>query len=243
MNYQEENNMPIEGIKTQDMSVQRTFMSKTFLWMTGALALTAITAFLVASTPQILLSLFNQETGGLSILGWLTILTPFILVLVMSSLVNRLSLPALSILYVVYSVIMGVSLSFIFLAYDIGHIGITFAVTAGTFGIMAIVGFTTKTDLTKFGSILLMALVGIIIAMVVNLFMQSAMMDYVISIIGVLVFTGLTAYDVQKLKRFSGQIGEFNATAGKMALMGALTLYLDFINLFLFLLRIFGSRK
>jgi FtsH-binding integral membrane protein len=161
----------------------------------------------------------------------------------MSTTVNRLPLNVLSLLFILYSLLMGVSLSFIFLAYDISTIGITFAVTAGTFIVMAITGYTTKTDLTKFGSLLLMALIGIIIAMVVNVFMRSGTMDYIISIIGVLVFTGLTAYDVQKLKNFSAQIGEFNNTAGKMALMGALTLYLDFINLFLFLLRIFGRRK
>ncbi|MDR0364893.1 MAG: Bax inhibitor-1/YccA family protein [Bacteroidales bacterium] len=243
MNYSEDDNISIRQANVQDASIQRSFMSKAFLWMTGALALTAITAFLIASNPQILAYLFDLETGSLNVLGWVVIFAPFVLVLIMSSAVNRLSLPALSGLYILYSILMGASLSFIFLAYDIAHIGITFAVTAGTFGVMALVGFTTKTDLTKFGSILLMGLIGIIIAMLVNLFLRSGTMDYVISIIGVLIFTGLTAYDVQKLKKFSGQIGEFNETVGKMALMGALTLYLDFINLFLFLLRIFGRRN
>lgn len=244
MNYIEnEQRQDITYVNAQTASVQRAFISKTFLWMAGALALTAITALIVAANSQILAYLFNLETGKLNLLGWAAILAPFALVLIMSSAVRRLSLPALSGLYVLYSVLMGFSLSFIFLVYDIAHIGITFAVTAGTFGVMAVVGFTTKTDLTKFGAILMMGLVGIIIAMVVNLFMRSGTMDYIISIIGVLIFTGLTAYDVQKLKNYSAQIGEFNETAGKLALMGALTLYLDFINLFLFLLRIFGRRN
>jgi FtsH-binding integral membrane protein len=188
---------------------------------------------------------FKVTDGGAKplFLYWIAIFAPFIMVFVMSAAVNRLSLSALSIMYILYSLLMGVSFSFIFLAYDLGTIGITFAVTAGTFSVMAVMGFTTKTDLTKFGSILLMALFGIIIAMLVNIFMKSGTMDYIISILGVLIFTGLTAYDVQKLKRFSTQIGEFNNTAGKMALMGALTLYLDFVNLFLFLLRIFGRKN
>jgi len=242
MNYTEENRITLETVHTQDVS--RTFISKVFLWMAGALILTAITSFLIAANFETVLPFFvNPETGQLSILFWITIFAPFALVLVMSAAVNKLSLSVLSVLYIVYSVLMGVSLSFIFLAYNIGTIGITFAVTAGTFIVMAVMGYTTKTDLTKFGSLLMMALFGIIIAMVVNIFMGSATMDYIVSILGVLIFTGLTAYDVQKLRRFSTQIGEFNNTAGKMALMGALTLYLDFINLFLFLLRIFGRKN
>ena len=244
MNYTEGNPITLQGVQTQE--VARTFISKVFLWMSGALILTAITSFLIAANFDTFAPyLFNVVEGGVkpSFLYWIAIFAPFILVLVMSAAVNRLSLSVLSMIYILYSLLMGVSFSFIFLAYDLGTIGITFAVTAGTFSVMAVMGFTTKTDLTKFGSILLMALFGIIIAMVVNLFMNSGPLDFIISILGVLIFTGLTAYDVQKLKRFSTQIGEFNNTAGKMALMGALTLYLDFVNLFLFLLRIFGRKN
>jgi FtsH-binding integral membrane protein len=242
MNYTEENQTVFQAVHTQDVS--RTFISKVFMWMAGALALTAITSFLIAANFETMLPFFiNPETGKLSALFWIAIFAPFALVFIMSAAINRLPLNVLSLLFILYSLLMGVSLSFIFLAYDISAIGITFAVTAGTFIVMAITGYTTKTDLTKFGSLLLMALIGIIIAMVVNIFMGSGTLDYIISIIGVLVFTGLTAYDVQKLKNYSAQIGEFNNTAGKMALMGALTLYLDFINLFLFLLRIFGRKK
>jgi FtsH-binding integral membrane protein len=232
----------LQDVNTQIIS--RTFISKVFLWMTGALAISAITAFLITANFEYFLPyLFNITTGRPSILLWVIVFAPLVLVFIMSSAVNRLSLTALSLLYILYAVLMGISLSVILLAYDLNVIGVTFAVTAGTFGIMAIMGYTTKTDLTKFGSLLLMALFGIIIAMLVNWFVKSDTLSYVVSIIGVLIFTGLTAYDVQKLKRFSTQINEFDNTAGKMALMGALTLYLDFINLFLFLLRIFGRRK
>jgi len=240
MNYTEENRITLEGVQTQEVS--RTFISKVFLWMAGALILTAITSFLIAANFTTVLPFFVNETG-VSALFWIAIFAPFALVLIMSVGVNKLPLSALSLLFILYAVLMGVSLSFIFLTYEISSIGLAFTVTAGTFIVMAIMGYTTKADLTKFGSLLMMGLFGIIIAMVVNIFMGSAMMDFVVSILGVLIFTGLTAYDVQKLRRFSAQIGEFDNTAGKMALMGALTLYLDFINLLLFLLRIFGKRK
>jgi hypothetical protein len=147
-------------------------------------------------------------------------------------------------LFVVYAILMGMSLSFIFLIYELGSIASTFLITAGMFGAMALLGYTTKTDLTKFGSILIMGLVGIIIASIVNLLIfQSSMMDYVISLLGVLIFTGLTAYDVQKLKRMGSTIDQSSELSRKLTIMGALTLYLDFINLFLFLLRFLGNRR
>jgi FtsH-binding integral membrane protein len=138
---------------------------------------------------------------------------------------------------------MGMSLSFIFLIYTLGSIYLTFAIAAGMFGIMAVAGYTTKTDLTKFGSLMIMGLIGIIIASVVNYFMKSGTMDYIISFLGVLIFTGLTAYDVQKLKRIGSGSMYGDENYKKLMIMGALTLYLDFINLFLFLLRFFGNRK
>lgn len=145
-------------------------------------------------------------------------------------------------IFVIYSVLMGMSLSFIFLAYTASTIYTTFFITAGTFGLMAFLGYTTSTDLTKMGSILYMALIGLVLAMVVNWFMNSAAMDYVISGIGVLIFTGLTAYDMQKIKHM-GMVTDSKSEEGtKLALMGALNLYLDFVNLFLFLLRFLGNR-
>ncbi|MHB8842830.1 MAG: Bax inhibitor-1/YccA family protein, partial [Candidatus Aquicultor sp.] len=156
---------------------------------------------------------------------------------------NRMSASTLLLVFVVYSILMGMSLSFIFFMYTLPSIAKTFLITTGMFGFMAVLGYTTKTDLTKFGSIMMMGLVGIIIASVVNIFMQSSQMDYIISFIGVLVFTGLTAYDVQKLKRIGSSAEADSENMRKMTIFGALTLYLDFINLFLFLLRFFGNRK
>jgi FtsH-binding integral membrane protein len=137
---------------------------------------------------------------------------------------------------------MGISLSYIFLIYSLEVIAKVFFITAALFATMAVVGYTTKTDLTKLGSILMMALVGLIIASLVNFFMKSERMDYIISCVGVLIFTGLIAYDTQKIKRIGAGVEYGTATAGKLAIMGATSLYLDFINLFLFLLRIFGRR-
>ncbi len=225
-------------------TMTRTFMSKVFSWMFLALAITAVTAFVFAATPSLMQMLIKPE-GGLSILGWVVMLAPLGFVLLMSFGYQKLSAPLMTLLFMVYSVLMGMSFSFIFLAYSLGTIGITFAITAGMFGVMALAGYFTKTDLTKFGSILMMGVIGIVIAMIVNFFLKSDMMGYIISIVGVLIFTGLTAYDVQKLKRIGSGIGidSENTAVRKMSIMGALTLYLDFINLFLFLLRLLGDRR
>jgi FtsH-binding integral membrane protein len=187
--------------------------------------------------------LVNVEGRGLSTLGYVVMFAPIGFVLAMSLGYNKLSYPILLFLFLVYAAVMGASLSFIFLIYTDGSIFGTFLSAAGMFGIMAVVGYTTKTDLTKFGSIMMMGLFGIIIASIINWFLQSDSMGYIISCIGVLVFTGLTAYDVQKLKRIGAGV-EFGAeSTSKLVIMGALNLYLDFINLFLFLLRIFGGKK
>jgi FtsH-binding integral membrane protein len=223
-------------------TLAKTFMASVFLWMTLAMAVTAVTAFWFASTPSLLGSLRNLETGGLSLLGWIVTLAPLGFVLLMSFGYQKLSPAIMTLLFLGFSVLMGMSLSFILLVYTAASVYKTFAITAGMFGIMAVTGYTTKTDLTKFGSLMMMGLIGIIIAMVVNFFLKSSMLEYIISIIGVLVFTGLTAYDVQKLKRI-GTMEMDQANTRKMSIMGALTLYLDFINLFLFLLRLLGNRK
>ncbi len=227
----------------EQSSVVRTFMTSVFSWMFLALAVTAVTAYFFAANPNLYNLLRNPETGGLSILGWIVTLAPLGFVLLIYGGIHRFSFGTLSILLMVFSILMGMSLSFILLVYTSASIFLTFAVTAGTFGVMAFMGYTTKTDLSKFGSILMMGLVGIIIASLVNIFMKSSSLDYIISFIGVLVFTGLTAYDVQKLKRIAmgQQYGQF--PMGKLVILGALNLYLDFINLFLFLLRFLGDRK
>lgn len=229
--------------RQETIAVAKTFMAGVFMWMFIAMGLTAATAYLFASTPGLFESLRNVETGSMTILGWVVMLAPLGLVLWMSMGFNRLSASSMVLIFVLYSVLMGASLSFIFLAYTGASIAKTFVITSAMFGAMAILGYTTKTDLTKFGSIMMMGLIGIIIASLVNMFMKSEMMDYIISFIGVLIFTGLTAYDVQKLKRIGASVEAGTESARKMTIMGALTLYLDFINLFLFLLRFFGNRR
>ena len=228
--------------QTGTMPVAKTFLSGVFMWMFLAMSLTAATAWLFASTPSLISLLINAE-GGMSITGWIVMLAPLGLVLWMSAGFQRLSASTMVIIFVGYSILMGASLSFIFLIYTGASIAKTFLITSAMFGVMAVVGYTTKTDLSKFGSIMFMGLIGIIIASVINMFMRSPMMDYIISFIGVLVFTGLTAYDVQKLKRIGANVSGETESARKLTIMGALTLYLDFINLFLFLLRFFGNRR
>ncbi|NOY51978.1 MAG: Bax inhibitor-1/YccA family protein [Chlorobi bacterium] len=225
------------------MPIARTYLANVFSWMFLALGITAATSWLFAGSPNLMSILINPETGSMSIMGWIAMLAPFGLVIWMSAGFQRMSASTMVLVFIAYSVLMGISLSFIFLAYTGASIATTFLITSGMFGSMAILGYTTKTDLTKFGSIMIMGVFGIIIASVVNMFMGSSTLDLIISIGGVLVFTGLTAYDVQKLKRIGSQINTENDTTRKMTIMGALTLYLDFINLFLFLLRLFGNRK
>ena len=224
-------------------AVTKTFMTGVFTWMFLALTISAITAYLFGTSQELFSMLVNTETGGMSGLGYFVMFAPFGFVLLMGMGYNKFSSQVLTLFFAIFAVLMGMSLSFIFVAYTLGSIYSTFAICAGMFGVMAFTGYTTNTDLTKFGSIMFMGLVGIIIASVINMFMHSGAMDFVISFIGVLVFTGLTAYDVQKLKKIgeAGMDGTDNMR--KIQVMGALNLYLDFINLFLFLLRFLGNRK
>jgi FtsH-binding integral membrane protein len=228
-------------IETKDLA--KNFVANVFAWMGMALALTAFTAYYFASTPSLIGALVNPETGGMSILGWIVMLSPIGFVLAMSMGLQKFSIGTLILLFGAFSILMGASLSFVLLVYTSASIFKTFVVTAGMFGIMAFVGYTTKTDLTKFGSLMFMGLIGIIIASLVNMFLQSPTFDYIISFIGVLVFTGLTAYDVQTLKRIGAGVEYGTEQTRKLVIMGALRLYLDFINLFLFLLRFLGDRR
>ena len=241
---QEENNYnTINSTSDGSLSSTRTFISGVFTWMFLALTVTAVTAYLFASNPQLMSLLISESGKGMSTLGYIVMFAPLGFVLAMGMGFARFSSALITLLFAIFAVLMGMSLSFIFLAYTLGSIYITFAVAAGMFGFMAVTGYTTKTDLTNFGSLMMMGLIGIIIASIVNWFVGSSMMGYIISIIGVLVFTGLTAYDVQKLKRI-GEGAVYGAeSTKKLMIMGALTLYLDFINLFLFLLRLLGNRK
>lgn len=221
----------------------RAFLAKVFTYMTMALAISGGIAYWFGHDMSLIGRLMNRETGGMSILGWVVMLAPLALVFVMGGMVNRLSASALLAVFVAYSALTGASLSFIFLAYTGSSIAMVFGITAAVFGLMAVAGYTTKTDLTKLGSILFIGLIGIVIAMLVNMFLKSDAMGYVISVISVVIFTGLTAYDMQRLKNLGSTMISGTEVASKMALMGALSLYLDFLNLFLALLRLFGNRK
>ncbi|RMG75494.1 MAG: Bax inhibitor-1/YccA family protein [Bacteroidetes bacterium] len=213
------------------------FMQQVFTTMSLGLLITGMAAWYVSQTP----ALINFFLTGFMM--YVVMFAPLIFVIVLASRINKMSFTAASLTFATYSLINGISFSFIFLVYDLGAIFKVFLITAGTFGAMALAGATTKLDLSKMGSILFMALIGIIIASVVNWFLGSPMLDYLISIAGVVIFSGLTAYDTQKLIRIGAQVDAESETSRKIALMGALTLYLDFINLFLFLLRIFGGSR
>lgn len=233
----------IDNEVVKQHAVSRTFTGKVLSYMSAAIAITGVVSYLVGTDMSLLGYIIDFETGKMTILGWVAMLAPLGLVLMMGSGVSRFSATTMLGIFILFSVLIGVSLSTIFLIYSMGSIYLTFFVTSITFGIMATLGYYTQTDLTKFGGILRMALIGIIVAMVVNWFMQSAMMDYLISVIGVLIFTGLTAYDMQKIRKIGMQVETGTESETKLALMGALTLYLDFINLFLFLLRLMGNRN
>ena len=213
-------------------------MRKVYVWMAFALIITGITAYGVASSPSLLNLIFTSKAVFFGL-----IIAEFVLVLTVSAAINRLSLSTATLLFVLYSVVNGATLSCIFLAFSMATIGKVFFITAGTFGVMAFIGYTTKADLTSVGKILFMALIGLIIATVVNMFTKSESFDLILSYIGVLVFVGLTAYDTQKIKRMLQLAPDAGESMQKMALLGALTLYLDFINLFLYLLRIFGRSR
>jgi FtsH-binding integral membrane protein len=225
----------------EGVALSRSFLAGVFLWMFLALGITALTAFYFVSTPSLLAYLVRP--AGLTPLGWIVMLSPIGFVLIMAFGFQRLSATVLTLLFFIYAVIMGLSFGFIFLMYTPASIFKTFMVTAVMFGIMAVAGYITKIDLSRFGSIMFMGLIGIIIASVVNFFLKSATFDYIISFIGVVVFTGLTAWDVQKLKRIGSGVDAGTAQVRKLTVMGALMLYLDFINLFLFLLRFMGNRR
>jgi len=201
-----------------------------------ALLLSGIVAYAVAHTPVVMQAIFGTP------LMWVVMLAPLGLVMFLSARINKMSAGAAQATFWIFAALMGASLASIFVVYTQTSIVRVFMITAVTFGAMSLWGYTTKKDLSGMGSFLMMGLIGIIVASLVNLFLQSSMMHWVISVIGVLVFTGLTAYDTQKIKNnYLESDGE--AVMGKKAIMGALTLYLDFINLFLMLLHLFGNRE
>ena len=213
-------------------------MSKVYLWMTLALVVTGMTAYYVASSPAILYAIFSNQ-----IAFWGLFIGELVLVFVLSSRIMSLSFVTASLMFVIYSIMNGVFFSFILLAYTEQSIATTFLITAGTFGAMSLFGFVTKRDLSAMGRILFMLLIGLIIATVVNIFMKAEGLTLILNYAGVVIFVGLTAYDTQSIKQMLQEHGDKEG-AEKIALLGSLSLYLDFINLFLYLLRFFGeSRK
>ena len=213
-------------------------MRKVYLWMTLALVITGFTAFGIASNPGIAYAIVTNR-----LLFWGLVIAEFGLVIGISGAINKLSAVTATLLFVLYSIVNGATLSVIFMAYTMSSIASVFFITAGLFGVMVFIGYTTKTDLTSIGKILFMALIGIILATIVNLFVGSSMLNMIVSYIGVVIFTGLTAYDSQKIKNMLYNADSMDEGMQKIALLGSLTLYLDFINLFLMLLRIFGGNR
>ncbi|MDR2122987.1 MAG: Bax inhibitor-1/YccA family protein [Flavobacteriaceae bacterium] len=242
MEYQKyENTLNNEVIVKQQ---QATFISKVYMWMSLALVVTGLTAYVCANSSGLLGLMFDPITGKGTFLFYALIIGELALVFGLSAAINRMTVGLATAVFLFYSFINGMTLSLIFLIYTMSSIATTFFVTAGTFAIMSAYGYFTKTDLTKFGKILFMALIGFILAAVVNWFLHNSLLDLIISVVGVLVFVGLIAYHTQKIKAMGAEIenaGQENYTKG--AILGALSLYLDFINLFLFLLRFLGNRR
>lgn len=222
----------------RDDSVVATLMRNVYLWMTLALVITGLTALFTAQS-EVLLSLIFLNTWT-----WIgLIVTEFVLVLVLAAAINKMSFSVATLMFILYSIVNGLTLSVIFLVYEMPSIATTFFVTAGMFGAMAIFGTVTKKDLSGIGKFALMAVIGLIIAGVVNMFLHNSMFDLVISAVGVVIFAGLTAYDSQKIRQMLSNAYDVDDTTQKIALYGSLQLYLDFVNLFLYLLRFFGNRK
>ena len=214
----------------------RQYMLRVYNYMSGGLALTGVVAYLVGTNETMLQAIYGTP------LRWVVMLAPLGFVLFFSVRINKMSAGAAQAVFWAFAAAMGLSLSYIFAVYTGASITRVFFITAGTFAAMSLYGYTTKRDLTAWGSFLFMGLIGIIIAMVVNLFLQSSALNFAVSVIGVLVFVGLTAYDTQKIKEMYIE-SDGAAVMTKKAIMGALNLYLDFINLFMMLLRLRGSMR
>lgn len=243
-NYQYQNDL----VFVQQRSVSKKFFANVFLWMFIALGLSTAAAFFIANSPEALSQLIDFNTGKRTMLGYVAMFAPLGLVLLMGAGFSRLSYGALLGVFVLFSVLLGVSLSFVLLIYTGSSVVTCFAAAAGIFGIMAFMGYTTNVDLSKFGPILMVGVLGLFIAGIANMFIQSEQFSLVMAFIGIAVFTALTAYDVQKIKRIGQGLEETGEPIGstdtkKLAIMAALSLYLDFINIFLYLLRIFGDRR
>lgn len=225
-------------IGTRSGSAIATLLTGVYYWMTFALGISALCAWAVGSTPALTKLIFQNP-----ILTTVLIFAELGLVIAVSWGINKMSAATATALFAFYAALNGITLGSIFLVYSIPAITAAFATTAGTFAVMAVYGSVTKRDLSKLGSILFMALLGLVIASIVNIFLRNSGLDWIITYAGVLIFVGLTAYDAQKVKQLYITMGGDAETNRKIAVLGALTLYLDFVNLFLYLLRIFGGKR
>lgn len=232
------------NFKTATVSKDKSLMVSTFAWMFAALVLSGVAAIAFSAVPSLTSLLFTVNEQGIgkpSIFFYVAAFSPLIISLVMNFGFNRLSYGALIGLFLGYSLLMGISLSVIFFVYSLPSIALVFALSAGIFGLMAFIGATTKADLSKMGTILMFAVIGIVVASLVNFFLQSSMLDFLVSIAGVVIFTGLAAYHTQNLKNMS-EYNDGSVQMKKLGIISALTLYVTFINLFMFLLRLLGRR-
>ena len=224
--------------KVVNASAVSTLFKSVYLQMAAALSVTGLVAYYLSQS----IDFWTFIAENVSLI-WVILFAQLGLVMWISARIMSMSMSAATILFIIYSAMMGVTMSSIFMLYTAESIAYVFFITAGMFLVMSVIGYVTRMDLSKVGSVLFMALIGIIIASVVNIFLESEMLFWIISYVGVVVFTGLAAYDTQKIKHMLVEYGTADDLGNRFALLGALTLYLDFINLFLFLLRIFGNRK
>ena len=227
----------IESTRYSD-SVVATLMRNVYIWMTLALVITGLTAMVTAKSEALMTFIFINNWAVIALM-----ILQLGLVFYFSARINRMSFSTATAVFILYSAITGLTFSSIFVVFSMSSIATTFFITAGMFAAMALVGSFTKKDLSGMGKFALMALIGLIIAGIVNMFLRNAMMDFIVSGIGVLVFAGLTAYDSQKIRQMLQMQSEINESTQKLALLGSLSLYLDFINIFLYLLRFFGSSR
>lgn len=234
LNYQN------SGSLSQDYA--RDFIKSVYNYMFAALTISGVISYFIGTNPALLASLFMTATGGVSMVFYIVLFSPIVISLVMAGGFNKFSFGTLMALFVLYAVLLGMSLSVLFMSYSTSTLATTFLLTAGSFGFMAFLGYTTKTDLTKFGSLLYMLLFGVIISSVVNMFLGSSGFDYVISLVSVFIFTGLVAYEMQMIKNMAHQAQMDGTLRQKLALFAGFQLYLTFVNLFLSLLRLLGGR-
>lgn len=236
----EDFNYTNSGSVSQDYA--RDFIKSVYNYMFAALTISGVISYFIGTNPALLASLFMTASGGVSIFFYVILFSPILISFAMAGGFNKFSFGTLMALFVIYAVLLGMSLSVLFMAYSTSTLATTFLMTAGSFGFMAFLGYTTKTDLTKFGSLLYMLLFGVIISSLVNMFLGSSGFDYIISLVSVFIFTGLVAYEMQMIKNMAYQAEMDGTLRQKLALFAGFQLYLTFVNLFLSLLRLLGNR-